>query len=442
WLDSHDDDAVAHARAFMESPTNQPRFQYLHLMSPHSPYRPPEPFLSRFVRPRKTEQNDEDFEHQNLIDLYDAEIAYVDSLLGEYFDFLRESDQYHSALIVVMSDHGEEFHEHGGTSHGKTLYNEQLKVPLLVKLPRNRLAGTHNDHIIETVDLAPSVLEYIGLQPEPGFQGLSFASASKSRRPIAYSSLRLDEKSMEAAQTDTWKLIVDHNTRKKQWFNLINDPGELHPIAAAPQDPDPLLRHIQKMSRMGTDGLHLMFTHDSTRPVNFTGKIKGITNYELNYPEELTETELSGDTLSFSINMPEANNKFLPSSKWRRSLDDPLMQKLILIQQPDDFMSEMDYAEFVIPLALDDPITLDIQLDDTTVPHQIVNLGIRGNHASLTNLKGEPQLWIAGPFEFSLESLPRETSVNIWYVPPADAIRDDELDPELKEALRGLGYLD
>lgn len=445
WFASDDANAVQKAIDFLDTPSSKPRFQFIHLLSPHSPYLAKEPYKTQLFRPRQDDQSDTDFDRQNTVDLYDSEIAYADAQVGKYLDHLRANDRYDNSLIVFLSDHGEEFWEHGGTSHGLTLYDEQLKVPFIVKLPGNKRAGTRYEHIVETVDVAPSILEYVGIESPARFQGASFVSAVNANEPykaMAYTSLRLDQKSMEATQTTNEKLIFDLSTQNKEWFNLTTDPGELNPLTQSPLDPDPLLQHIQKMSRDGAEGLHILITHDSKKAVHFSGTISGVSSFDLNYPEELSTTDLSDDTLTFTLNMPEADDPFLPSTKWRKSLDDPMMRKLVMLQRPDDYMTEMDFAEIIIPATFTDEFQIDIQLEGTAIPEERVHLGGIGHHASATGLQGRAVEWIVPPFAISLESLPRETNLYIWHVPPADAIADEDLDPELEEALRGLGYID
>ncbi len=93
---------------------------------------------------------------------YDAGVRYLDASLGTLFDSLRSSGLWDRMLIVVTSDHGEEFSEHGGFGH-HTLYEEILRVPLLVKWPRGDHAGTINGALSSSVDLAPTLLEVAGL---------------------------------------------------------------------------------------------------------------------------------------------------------------------------------------------------------------------------------------------------------------------------------------
>jgi hypothetical protein len=103
----------------------KPFFFLLHLYEPHTPYRPPEPYASRYPDSP-----------------YDGEIATADAIAGKFFAFLKARGLYDSSVIVVMSDHGEGLGDHGEDEHGLLLYREDLHVPLVVKLPGAGRAGT------------------------------------------------------------------------------------------------------------------------------------------------------------------------------------------------------------------------------------------------------------------------------------------------------------
>ena len=102
-----------------------PLFAFLHLYEPHTPYEPPEPFKTRYASVP-----------------YDGEIAAADAIVGTFLAFLKQKGLYDQALIVFLSDHGEGLGEHGEAEHGMFLYRETLQVPLLVKLPGAKRAGT------------------------------------------------------------------------------------------------------------------------------------------------------------------------------------------------------------------------------------------------------------------------------------------------------------
>ena len=106
--------------------------------------------------------------------LYDGGVLYSDSLFAETLDVLKREGLYEDALIVVLSDHGEEFFEHGGKLHSR-LFIETLHVPLLIKFPHNKFGGRRILEDVRTFDLFPTVFEYLKIKPLPvSFQGQSF----------------------------------------------------------------------------------------------------------------------------------------------------------------------------------------------------------------------------------------------------------------------------
>jgi hypothetical protein len=115
---------------------------------------------------------------KELSDLYDGEIVFLDRHLGEFLDHLKARGLYDDALIVLTSDHGEEFHEHGGWWHGTTLYDEQIRIPLLVKPPKGT-AGPRGrvDGIARSLDIAPTILAMCGVAAPKAMQGISLAQA-------------------------------------------------------------------------------------------------------------------------------------------------------------------------------------------------------------------------------------------------------------------------
>ncbi len=122
-----------------------PFFLLLHLYEPHSPYEPVEPFRSRYA------------------DSYDGEIATADSIVGRFFDALKEAGIYDRATVILLSDHGEGLGDHGEEEHGILLYREALQVPLILKLPKGRLGGRRVATPVSLVDVAPTVLQLAGV---------------------------------------------------------------------------------------------------------------------------------------------------------------------------------------------------------------------------------------------------------------------------------------
>ncbi len=185
WLDERD-------------PT-RPFFLYVHTVDPHLPYDPPEPYRSRIAP--DVERADlgstavvgalqarnlvnEDQYAPDLLSLYDAEVACNDHSFGLLLDRLEQNGVADNTVVVFLSDHGEEFFEHGGWIHGRTLYREVLQVPLVIRWP-NQTEGRRIQTPVQHADLMPTLLELGRLDPQPGVHGLSLVGPAAASRGIA-----------------------------------------------------------------------------------------------------------------------------------------------------------------------------------------------------------------------------------------------------------------
>ena len=226
--------------------SGQPFFLYLHAMDPHDPYLASgehdreqvdgfEVGSMEFMKALDDSRlSPPDDIHAQLTELYDAEIRFIDEEFGRLMDSLRELGLYEDLLIVFLSDHGEEFAEHGWWRHGKTLYQEQLHIPLIVKWPKREASGRRVDAVAQHVDLIPTLLDYLGESPRPGLSGRSLlplvhGNEEKASRPVT-SYLNLDGREVESIVLDEMKLIrylaYDRPTTSVQVFRLDDDPGE------------------------------------------------------------------------------------------------------------------------------------------------------------------------------------------------------------------------
>jgi arylsulfatase A-like enzyme/tetratricopeptide (TPR) repeat protein len=144
---------VLNAIGWLGRQTSPKFFLFVHTYEPHTPYAPPAKFSAASP--------------------YDGEIEYADENLGKLLGFLRSKDLYDSATIVLLSDHGEGLGDHGEDEHGIFLYNETIRVPLVVKLPGARRAGTRVAAPVQHIDLLPTILELAGLEIPAGTRGRS-----------------------------------------------------------------------------------------------------------------------------------------------------------------------------------------------------------------------------------------------------------------------------
>ena len=151
------DVTLGHVLAWLEKKDQgRPFFLWFHIWDAHDPYDPPEPYRSRHAGAP-----------------YDGGIAYVDATVGKLLDFLRNQGLLDGALVAVAADHGEALGDHGERTHSIFLYNSTIHVPLLIKLPGNRLAGQRVSATAGLVDLAPTLLDALQIAAPPAMQGRS-----------------------------------------------------------------------------------------------------------------------------------------------------------------------------------------------------------------------------------------------------------------------------
>ena len=172
WLDQRD--------------LERPFFLYVHTLDPHAPYQPPEEFREKFA-PDADQMPSWQPSWKwplealpYLLDLYEAEIAYNDASFGVLLDALRERGLYDDTLIVVISDHGEEFKEHGRWRHGATLYAESLEVPMVIRLP-GQTEGIRVSTPVQHIDVMPTLLEALGLVSPATVEGRSLLGLATGR---------------------------------------------------------------------------------------------------------------------------------------------------------------------------------------------------------------------------------------------------------------------
>jgi len=225
----------------------RPWLFWLHLFDPHAPYLAREQWLNsveplpsgRFeeldglaANRLPTVARDLDDERLNYLRaLYDSEIRAVDEYLREIFDAVPRARE---ALVVFVADHGEEFLEHGGMLHGKTLFEESIRVPLIVRLPDGRLAGTVHDGPVSIVDILPTIAESAGIPLPPGLAGVSLFGPQGLRDPEPRSVVAelLRGAGIRAWVGKRWKYVAEAgNPSTGQLFDLEHDPGEIRDLA-------------------------------------------------------------------------------------------------------------------------------------------------------------------------------------------------------------------
>jgi arylsulfatase A-like enzyme len=228
------------ALAFLDSRQGLPTFLYVHTMDPHVPYSPPPPF-DRKYQPHPTADHPgadprtdfkEDLDRDRMIAQYDGDVAYGDQEFGRFVRGLKERGLYDRAIVVFLADHGEEFQDHGKWLHGRSVFDELVRIPLVVKFPGQRDAGKRVRDQVQEVDVLPTLLESQGLPvpKPPDIQGQPLQAVLRGEhldRPA------LSEISHRGFVAHGMRTVKDKYVQRfspeedELYFDLTADPKEL-----------------------------------------------------------------------------------------------------------------------------------------------------------------------------------------------------------------------
>ncbi len=160
----------------------RPFFAYLHYMETHDPFFA-HPYDGHAIA-RVEQPNPPASLAPEMHALYAQEVRHFDGLFGELVAWLKAKGIYDRALIVFTSDHGEEFGDHGGFWHGTSLYQELVRVPLMVRFPGGQGAGTRRHEPVSLIDVAPTALAAAGLPPSKDLPGQALTAIAPAA-PVA-----------------------------------------------------------------------------------------------------------------------------------------------------------------------------------------------------------------------------------------------------------------
>jgi choline-sulfatase len=258
--------------AWIDQVGDPPFFMLAHYFDTHRPYSPPPPYHRMFdpdysgpigdsfdlesYAGSKTEAFEQmkalkpqDWNH--IVSLYDGELAFMDREIGRLLDGLDERNLRRNTLIVLLSDHGEEFNDHGGLGHAHSLYGELIKVPLIFSLPGTLPQNARLGRQVRLLDVTPTILDILDQDVETHFEGVSLnplldgrgvaATQVSSLLPpgIAFAEAVAYGPEQKTIVSPPWKLIYTPSSGECQLFNLQDDPGEQRNLAG--QDREHLL---------------------------------------------------------------------------------------------------------------------------------------------------------------------------------------------------------
>ena len=277
WLSEHPD---------------EPFFLWVHYFDAHQPYQAPEPFSTRYdpnydgpmdgdaitwwgefnrlqdrarqsAEPERSELEARiNRDHSHMVARYDGEVSYLDAQLGRLLGGLEKLDRWGDTFVVVVGDHGESFGEHRVQlwEHNATVFDEVLHVPMLLRRPDGVGAGQRVAGLVRTIDVAPTVLDWLGLPGLEGIQGRSILALTEDPKmaapgEILIEALREDQlrpaqQSFLGLRTERHKLVLEFDSEGKvvgrKLYDLATDPAERRPDADldAPNDLDTLAQRV------------------------------------------------------------------------------------------------------------------------------------------------------------------------------------------------------
>jgi arylsulfatase A-like enzyme len=198
----------------------RPFFAFLNYFDAHMPYRPPESFDPKFG-PRETQ-----------LDAYESCIAYLDGQIGLLVDELNNRGLLENTLVIITSDHGEQFGEHNLFGHGNSVYLSVLHVPLLIIFPSRVPAGKKVREMVTLRDIPATVVDLVKLN-DAHFPGTSLArywNAAKKTSDAGHSLLLSEERNMKSLVVDRYHYIVNRHGRE-ELYDIESDPAEQHNFA-------------------------------------------------------------------------------------------------------------------------------------------------------------------------------------------------------------------
>jgi arylsulfatase A-like enzyme len=270
-------------------------FLFLHTYQIHTPYDSPAPFNSLFLKEVSTltqiDMGHLRFNHenryrqaaadlrQNIIDVYDGEIRYTDEfLIKPLLESLKKLGLYDNTMIILTSDHGEEFYEHGSWEHTNSVYNETIKIPLIIKFFNSEHEGKEITKYARIIDIMPTILDALDIRlPEQHLDGESlFALLSgeeqEKRERIFISELAPNVMQRHvpkkvAINRDKHKLILNKDFKPEDLAYFFSPPPEIEPMQVfdLEADPNELENKVHENPQLAQALLDLLKTHNKQK---------------------------------------------------------------------------------------------------------------------------------------------------------------------------------
>ncbi|OLC53672.1 MAG: hypothetical protein AUH92_05450 [Acidobacteria bacterium 13_1_40CM_4_69_4] len=447
------------ALAWLRGRARRPAFLLVHYFDPHWPYAPPEAYralfpvsyrgpldasydsISKFLDPLTPIPEDY---RRFLVDRYDGEIRFVDDQIGRLLDGLVATGRAPRSWVVVTADHGEEFKDHGSMGHGRRLYEETIRVPLIIGRvavagraagpgdvpgPDGIVAGSRVAVPVSGIDLFPTMAALAGAAAPGGLQGTSLVpllgrggetsppAASAGRpapgagpapdRPLVCETIRLNAH-LKAVRRGPLKLIESMDENRTEMYDLAADPFEKSDLSdSRPDDRRALVRTLFSQVDFLSGGWNVRWSSDG-RKRTFQGEIRTTGIFR-------TVVPLFRERGKYVLGSPGALD-FTDAGQAGAS-------GLSFTTSPDEA-----------------PVTFNLRIDGRPALDRIF---LGGNAASPRvmpfSLEGKPSAEAA--FKKPTRADGRDLGFFIWRLRPAGPDQEIVLDDEIRERLRSLGYI-
>jgi arylsulfatase A-like enzyme len=438
--DLNPEDEVAAAIDSIKRNKDRNWFLFLHIMDPHGPYQPAQEHIDRLCDPNYEGKYKTSFadgaewqiatekppqvEINRVRSLYDAEVAGVDHAVGELFSELEKDGLLDQTLIIFCADHGEEFYDHGQFEHGQSLQDEMMHLPLMLWAPGIK-GGQRLDAITGNIDITPTILDYLDLTPEQNdFPGFSLfdtidGKAPQKRTIFGEGNLRRSSHTKYVLEWP-YKLDYDYFTSLSKLYNLETDLAETTDITSQNAELASRLREEidQRLKPIESTFVLTMLGNPEGGPTRFSGTIKVTGGISFWVPRGFINgkdtSSQDGDRISFDFTTETTR-------------EEPI-KALAIIPAPKG-------SKFEVNLLVD-----GVPSPDRFYPYGTDVLEPSGK----ANLDIYQMPW---PAHLPPDAMTRPVSCYIIGIPgfartgSAD-INYTELDPQTKEQLRSLGYID
>jgi len=309
------------ALSWISANLQNPFFLFLHYCDVHWPFAPPQKyaqlfgintdkkkwhwvgkhlFLKKFIDPAI---NMPQKVKKDVIALYDGEIAHVDYHIGRLFDYLKKGGLKKNTIVIITSDHGEEFKEHQSFGHGHHFYSEVTKIPIIIHFPLKITAGVRVKEAVSLLDLPLTILKLAQLEAPAQFKKFSIdlqryfkrkSNKISNNRPLVMESMiagpkcfaliQQNHKYFAKHQFSTEGKIIKWIQVPESMFNIYNDPDDQLNLLGSPQA-EPIIkkyqieikRELNKYINKYVYGLQLIFStsgSSSWQAINFSGTVR------------------------------------------------------------------------------------------------------------------------------------------------------------------------